>query len=187
MGEKMEFSRKESPLFENEKSLFSHNLLAVGKLDYAKGDRPNINCIFCGVRDNHPAVTSLKVYQDEVLMICLNLYPYNPGHLMVIPTRHVEKFENLSKKERDYLFWMVIQMQKMLQDIFNPSGFNVGYNQGNYAGASIKHIHVHIVPRYKEELGFIDIIGTTKVIVEPVSAVFTKVKENISKYTNQNL
>lgn len=168
----------------DKQNLFTHHLLAVGKLKYAKGQRPNIPCIFCGVRDNHPAVTSLKVFQNEKVMICLNLYPYNPGHLMVIPTRHLENFADLSDSERNYLFWTVIQMQRMLQDLFSPTGFNVGYNQGKFAGASIQHIHVHIVPRYKEELGFIDIIGKTKVIVEPVSSVLEKIKKNIGNYIN---
>ncbi|MHA1775662.1 MAG: HIT family hydrolase [Promethearchaeia archaeon] len=176
-------NQRNSPNLDNE-GLFTHHLLAVGKLKYAKGQRPKISCIFCGVRDNNPAITSLKVFQDEYLMVCLNLYPYNPGHLMVIPTKHVEKFEDLTENERNYLFWMVIQMQKMLQDIFSPTGFNVGYNQGNYAGASIQHVHVHIVPRYREELGFIDIIGTTKVIVEPLSEVLQKIQKYIGNYIN---
>ena len=165
-----------------EHNLFHHHLLAVGKLNYAKGERPNVECIFCGVRDNNPDITSLKVYEDEQVFICLNLYPYNPGHLMVIPNRHLERFENLTSEERNYLFQVVMNCQQMVQDLFSPTGFNVGYNQGQYAGASIRHIHIHVVPRYREELGFIDIIGATKVIVEDSESVFNKVKAIISEY-----
>ncbi len=165
-----------------EHNLFHHHLLAVGKFNYAKGERPNVDCIFCGVRDNNPDITSLKVYEDERVFICLNLYPYNPGHLMVIPNRHLERFEDLSGEDRNYMFQVVMDCQKMLQDLFSPTGFNVGYNQGQYAGASIRHIHVHIVPRYREELGFIDIIGATKIIVENADSVFNKVKARIGEY-----
>ncbi len=168
-------SFKEPPLYQN-------HLIAIGKLNYAQGKRPDVDCIFCAVRDDNPDVESLKVYQDSTFMICLNLYPYNPGHLMVIPTRHVEKFEDLSDEERNRMFYLVIRCQQLLQDLLHPTGFNVGYNQGEYAGASIKHIHVHIVPRYHSELGFIDIIGTTKIIIQPASEVYQKIKEHISTY-----
>lgn len=162
--------------------LFHHHLQAQGKLQYFRGNRPNVPCILCAVRDNHPEVTSLKVYEEEGLFISLNLYPYNPGHLMVIPKRHVEKFEDLSDRERNRLFEVVILAQKMLQGIFHPTGFNVGYNQGAYSGASIEHIHVHIVPRYKTELGFIDIIGETKIIIQDVNTVYDLIQKDIAKY-----
>ena len=138
-------SSKEFPLFNN-------HLIAIGKLDYAKGNRPNVNCIFCAVRDGNPQVTALKVFQDSQFMICLNLYPYNPGHLMVIPLKHIETFEDLTDEERNRLFELTINCQQMLRKLFSPSGFNVGYNEGHYSGASINHIHVHIVPRYHSEL-----------------------------------
>ena len=73
----------------------------------------------------------------------------------------------------------------MLQDLFHPTGFNVGYNQGNYAGASIKHIHVHVVPRYQSELGFIEIVGKTKIILESVEDVKEKILPRISQDINQ--
>jgi len=169
---------------DQEKNLFESHLLAVGKLEYAKGTRPNVACIFCAVIENHPQVTSLKVYEEQDLFICLNLYPYNPGHLMIIPRRHVEKFEELTVVERNRMFEVTMMCQKMLSALFSPSGFNVGYNQGDYSGASIKHIHIHIVPRYRTELGYIDIIGGTKIVVEPISVVFELIKNQISDFIN---
>ncbi|MHA1584585.1 MAG: HIT family protein [Promethearchaeota archaeon] len=165
-----------------EKALFKDHLLAVGKLNFARGDRPDVDCIFCAVRDDDPAVTALKVYQEDLLYICLNLYPYNPGHLMVVPTRHVEKFEDLTDKERNRLFQVVMDSQRMLADLFHPTGFNTGYNQGEYSGASIKHVHVHIVPRYKAELGYMDIIAGTKIVVQSVEEVLKTVKPRIANY-----
>jgi ATP adenylyltransferase len=166
--------------------LFHHHLQAQGKLQYFRGNRPNVPCILCAVRDSHPEVTSLKVYEEDILFISLNLYPYNPGHLMVIPKRHVEKFEDLSDIERNRIFEVTIIAQKMLQEIFQPTGFNVGYNQGAYSGASINHIHIHIVPRYKTELGFIDIIGQTKIIIQDVNTVYALIQREISRFLPKN-
>jgi ATP adenylyltransferase len=104
---------------------------------------------------------------------------------MVIPTRHVEKFQDLKENERNRLFEVVFRCQNMLQDLFHPTGFNVGFNQGKYSGASIKHFHVHIVPRYQSELGFIDIVAKTKIILESVDIVKDKIFPKISQYINQ--
>ena len=165
-----------------DENLFYNHLIASEKLNYARGRRPDVDCIMCAIKDDNPNVISMKIYTEKLLFICLNLYPYNPGHLMVIPTRHVEKFQDLKENEHNRLFEVVIMCQNMLQDIFHPTGFNVGYNQGKYSGASIKHIHVHVVPRYNSELGFIDIVGKTKIILETVDDVKKKILPKISQY-----
>jgi ATP adenylyltransferase len=157
-------------------NLFNHHLVAQGKLDYARGKRPNVNCIFCALLENHPDVEKLPLYETDDILISLNMYPYNPGHLMVIPKRHYESFEDLPPELFIKIWNYVIASQKLLRKAFSPIGFNVGYNQGDFSGASIKHIHVHVVPRYKTELGFIDIIGKTKVIVQTVSECLQKMK-----------
>ena len=167
---------------EKEGSLFSNHLQAIGKLDYAKGKRPKVDCILCAIRENDERVTSLKIYQDDILFVSLNLYPYNPGHLMVVPNKHVENFEDLTREERNHLFNVILATQQLLRDELTPTGFNVGYNQGEFSGASIKHIHAHVVPRYPSELGFMDIIGKTKVIVESVSSIEKKLKPKIAEY-----
>jgi len=169
----------------DDENLFHDHLIAAGKLNYARGKRLDVDCIMCAVRDDNPDVISMKIYTEELLFICLNLYPYNPGHLMVIPIRHVEKFQELKENERNRLFEVVIMCQNMLQDLFHPTGFNVGYNQGKYSGASVNHVHVHIVPRYQSELGFIDIIGKTKIILESVYDVKDKILPKISQYIKQ--
>ena len=165
-----------------ENALFTQHLTAFGKLNYARGDRPKVDCILCAIRDNDPKVESLKIYQEELLYISLNLYPYNPGHMMVVPTRHVEKFEDLSEIERNRFFEVTIAAQKMLDAIFQPTGFNVGYNQGDFSGASLKHIHIHIVPRYKTEIGFIEIVGQTKIIIDRVDTVLEKIQPRIPEF-----
>ena len=73
---------------------------ALGKLDYVQGKaRPDVNCILCAVRDNDDRVVTLKVYEDNLCFIVLNLYPYNPAHLMIVTQRHITKFLDLTKEE----------------------------------------------------------------------------------------
>ncbi|MHA1914286.1 MAG: HIT family protein, partial [Promethearchaeota archaeon] len=79
---------------------FKDWLQALGKLDYVQGKaRPNVDCIFCAVRDNDERVVTLKVYEDDICFIVLNLYPYNPAHLMIVTRRHITKFLELTKEE----------------------------------------------------------------------------------------
>ncbi len=168
---------------DEERVLFPTSLHAVGKINYVKGEkRPKVKCILCSVKNNDKRVKALKIYEEELLYISLNLYPYNPGHLMVIPSRHVESFNELTGRERNRIFKVSLNCQKMLRKLYSPTGFNVGYNEGKFSGASIKHIHVHIVPRYKGELGYIDIIGGTRIVVTNSDAVFTQIKNVIHKY-----
>jgi len=155
-------------------------------LDYVQGkSRPDVECILCSVRDDDERVKSLKVYQDDVVFVCLNMYPYNPAHLMVVPNRHVARYVDLTKDELVHVFRMIQGLQLMLDDLYSPRGYNIGMNQGRAAGGSIEHLHVHVVPRYGDEIGYIDIVGNTRVVVEGLSSVQEKVKNNIEKYLNK--
>lgn len=155
-------------------------------MDYVQGkSRPDVECILCSVRDDDERVKSLKVYQDDVVFVCLNMYPYNPAHLMVVPNRHVARYVDLTKDELVHVFRMIQGLQLMLDDLYSPRGYNIGMNQGRAAGGSIEHLHVHVVPRYGDEIGYIDIVGNTRVVVEGLSSVQEKVKNNIEKYLNK--
>ncbi|MFX1257298.1 MAG: HIT domain-containing protein [Promethearchaeota archaeon] len=159
---------------------------ALGKLNYVQGkDRPDVDCILCAIRDNDKRVVSLKVYQDNIIFIVLNLYPYNIGHLMVCLNRHVKNFTELTKQEIIHIFRTIQGLQLLLNDLYHPHGYNIGLNQGKEAGASINHIHWHIVPRFPSELGYIDIIGDARIVVEGLDSVKKKIEEKIGKYLNE--
>ena len=167
--------------------VFKNWLQALGKLEYVQGKkRPDIDCILCGVRDNDERVVSLKIYHDSFLFISLNLYPYNPGHLLVIPNRHVNRFLDLNREEIMHITRAIQGIQLLLDDIYEPHGYNIGMNEGKIAGASIEHLHFHVVPRYGAELGFIDIVGKTRVIPEGLNAVKKKLEEKIPLFLNDN-
>ncbi|TET60691.1 MAG: HIT domain-containing protein [Promethearchaeota archaeon] len=166
--------------------MFEKWIQALGKLDYVQGKaRPNVDCILCAVRDNDERVRSLKIYEDNICFIVLNLYPYNPAHLMVVTQRHISKFIELAKEELIHITRAIQGIQLLLDDLYSPKGYNIGINQGRDAGGSIEHLHFHIVPRYGSELGFIDIVGNTRVLPEGLDAVKQKLESNIQKYLNK--
>lgn len=142
-----------------------HNIVA-NKLDYAKGKRPDVDCILCGIVREDPKVKSLVVHREKGYFITLNLYPYNPGHLMVVPERHVEDIRALSEEEALDMHRLQVLTLDVLDAEYQPGGFNVGYNLGPSSGASIPHLHLQVVPRYATEIGFFDILSDSRVIVE---------------------
>jgi len=143
-----------------------HPLFCPDKLDYVQGKRPRVECILCASRDGVEGVDELIVYRTENFFITLNLYPYNPGHLMIVPNRHTETIEDFSEEEDSQCFKLQRLSIQVLREMYQPHGFNMGYNIGKHSGASIAHLHFHIVPRYRSELGFMDVLNGTRVIVE---------------------
>ncbi|MHA1369938.1 MAG: HIT domain-containing protein [Promethearchaeota archaeon] len=160
-------------------ALFKSNLHAIGKSKYVTGKRPDIYCILCGVRDDSDKIVSKKIYQDDVIFITLNLYPFNPGHLMIVPCRHVERWRDLHDIEISRITEYLKKVQDLIQREFNTGSFNVGFNEGPFSGASITHFHLHVVPRFKNELGFIDIIGKTRSVIYTVDEVYSKLKDKL--------
>ncbi len=165
--------------------MFNKWLRALGKLDYVQGKaRPNVECILCAIRDDDERVKSLKVYQDPLIFVVLNIYPYNPAHMMVVPMRHVLKLIDLTKTELNHILRAIQGLQFLLDDLYSPHGYNMGVNQGRNAGGSIEHLHFHLVPRYGSELGYIDIVGKTRVVPEGLDAVKEKIDKKIHEYLN---
>ena len=107
----------------------------------------------------------LVVARGELVYAVLNLYPYNPGHLMVVPYRRVSELEDLTDKETAELMAFTQKAIRVIKNVSRPHGFNVGLNLGASAGGSLaEHLHVHVVPRWGGDANFITIIGDSKVI-----------------------
>lgn len=150
------------------------HLIAHNKLDYARGKRPNVDCILCAVRDEHPDVEQLEVFRDDLFLISLNLYPYNPGHLMIVPLRHLCWPYELSEQEALRLHHLQGRALKLLAGLYPTIGFNIGYNLGPGGGGSIAHLHLHVVPRFQNEQGFMSTVGQTQILVETLTEVQQK-------------
>ena len=142
------------------------NLFSVNKMDYCKGDRPQVECIFCELINKTGTVDELEVYRNENFMVCVNLYPYNSGHIMIVPLRHIKDIREYTTEEVIILSNLEKKSIEILEKLYQPQGYNIGYNMGKPAGASIEHLHMHIIPRYKNELSFVDIIGGARIVVE---------------------
>lgn len=152
-------------------------LFNTEKIKYVKGEKPKVTCILCAIRDRDPEVRNLEIFRSGQFIISVNLYPFNPGHLMIFPARHIEDFSGFSDDEALELHHLQVKTLEILKEEFSPCGFNIGYNLGTASGASIAHVHTHIVPRYDNEIGFIDVLGGARVIVvDPV-----EVKERLEK------
>ena len=107
----------------------------------------------------------LVVARGELVYAVLNLYPYNPGHLMVVPYRRVAELENLTEAESAELMAFTQKAIRVMKAVSRPHGFNVGLNLGTSAGGSLsEHLHMHVVPRWGGDANFITVIGDSKVI-----------------------
>ncbi len=160
---------------------FRFYICAPSKGDYARGEnRPNVDCILCSIAGGDPNVQQKVVYRNNENMVVLNIYPYNPGHLLIFPIRHIEDFEGLSEEEIFSLFTLSQKSVKLLKEVYHPQGFNIGVNQGESAGASIKHFHIQVVPRYNSEIGFMETINGTRVVVETLDETLRKLRSKAS-------
>ncbi|MBQ6642422.1 MAG: HIT domain-containing protein [Saccharopolyspora sp.] len=123
-------------------------------------------CPFCGLLDSGlPDDETLIVARDELVFAILNLYPYNPGHLMVLPYRHVADYTDLTVEETAAVAAFTQQAMRVIRGVSAPHGFNIGLNQGPVAGAGIAaHLHQHVVPRWGGDSNFMPVIGHTKVL-----------------------
>lgn len=160
------------------------NLFVPNKMDYARGKkRPDVECILCAIVSGDERVEKLEVYQSELFFVSLNLYPYTPGHLIMFPKRHIVDIRELTSEEVEQSHNLQNLCLNVLDKVYSPHGYNIGYNIGSAAGASIQHLHLHIVPRYQRELGFIDIIGGAKIIVEDPNRTQQRLCEAFQKHS----
>ena len=138
-------------------------------------------CIFC-IAPSMSDEEALIVYRGRRAYVILNKYPYNTGHLMVVPYRHAPSLEDLDSEELLEISEIIKASLKALRKVYNPHGFNVGVNIGEAAGAGVAgHVHVHIVPRWKGDSNFMLTVGGVKVLPESLDATFKKVKPAIEK------
>jgi ATP adenylyltransferase len=146
------------------------------RLEYVTGSRPEAGCIFCDApRPPHP--DSLIVYERKTCYIILNRYPYNNGHLMVVPYRHTPSLASLMPEELHEIADLQALSEKALVEAYSPHGINVGVNVGKPAGAGVlEHVHVHLVPRWNGDTSFMTVVGDTRVLPEDLPQSAARLK-----------
>ena len=124
---------------------------------------------------------ALIVHRAETCYLLLNRYPYNPGHLLVVPYREVPELADLEPAERLELMDLIIFGQKILKKALNPDGFNIGFNLGRASGAGIpRHLHGHIVPRWNGDSNFLPVIGKTRTLPQALDMTWEALRKAIS-------
>ncbi len=146
------------------------------KLTYLNEKKPD-GCILCLVREASPEVADLSVYRDDYFIVSLNLYPYNPGHILIFPARHIEDIRDYTEEEERAQSRLLRTTIDILDELYRPQAYNIGYNMGLSAGASISHIHLHVIPRYPREIGIADLIAGRRVLVEDLMVTRERLKE----------
>ena len=136
-------------------------------MEYIRSDSEETDvdgCVFCSVPNREP---ERVLARGPVTYVVLNKYPYNPGHLLIVPLRHVGDLEELTDDEAVELQSMIRRSVHALRDEASPHGFNVGLNLGAGAGAGIpSHLHWHVVPRWNGDTNFMSVVGETRVLPE---------------------
>jgi len=162
-------------------------LWAPWRYEYLKdsvSDKDKNICIFCKAISENNDKENLIVYRAEHTIIMLNRYPYNNGHLMIIPKNHFSDFDMLGDEEMLEIMKLSSLSIKILKEKYSPGGFNIGFNIGRPAGAGIDdHLHVHLVPRWVGDVNFIPVIGNTKIISQSLEESWKILKSGFDRIT----
>ncbi len=152
-------------------------------IDSFKTRKDGAGCVFCEAqREDINEPRSLKVYEGKEAFVIMNLYPYNNGHTMIVPRRHLSDYSQLTESERTEIALLIDKTIKALKSVSSPQGFNVGANIGKAAGAGIdQHLHFHIVPRWLGDTNFMPVLGEVKVISEELSKTKQALMEAFSE------
>ncbi len=157
-------------------------LWAPWRIQYIKQPKPP-GCIFCEKPAENTDKENFILYRGEHCFVIMNFYPYNNGHLMVVPFRHTSDISELTSEECLELMELLALCKQALTQTMLPHAFNIGMNLGEIAGAGVKdHLHFHIVPRWSGDTNFMPILGHTKVVSEGLTETWEKLKEQFDKY-----
>jgi ATP adenylyltransferase len=149
------------------------NLWAPWRMQYVRAPKKNTKETFLKKLENGNDEENLVLFRGEHSFVCMNLYPYNNGHIMILPNNIVEKPEELDDVTQFEIMKIASLSMKIIREKMNAEGFNFGANIGASAGAGIaEHLHFHIVPRWKGDTNFMPVIGNTKVHVQGLNDTY---------------
>jgi len=153
------------------------NLWAPWRIDYILSKKPE-GCIFCDKPKESRDMDNYILYRGRHHFIILNAFPYNNGHMMVVPYRHTATLSGWGPEEQQEMMQLADLCVQLLRETMHPDGFNLGINMGLVGGAGIAdHIHLHIVPRWNGDTNFMPVLSDNRVISEALQATYGKLKE----------
>jgi len=157
-------------------------LWAPWRMEYIGTARDDSQCIFCSKPMENDDKKNLIAYRGKTCYIILNYYPYNNGHLMIVPYRHFSEFNQLTVEEKLEIMNLTEQATLIIKAEMSAQGFNIGVNLGSVAGAGIaQHLHFHVVPRWNGDTNFMPVTSHTKVISEGLMDTCERLRKHFRK------
>lgn len=154
---------------------------APWRVEYIRSEKAK-ECIFCQKPAENKDTRNHILFRGKTSFVILNNYPYNPGHLMVAPFRHLASLDDLTEEELFEHFDLVRKSARAIKEAYKPEGFNVGMNLGRVAGAGVEgHVHTHVVPRWNGDTNFMPVLSDTKVLPEALASTYAQLKEKIAR------
>jgi len=161
------------------------HLWSPWRLAYITGGASTGGCVFCAALAD-PQADALIVFRGTTCFVILNLFPYNNGHLMVIPRRHVATLGACTDQERHELIDLTRLCEAALTEAYAPHGMNMGINLGKPAGAGVlDHIHMHVVPRWNGDTNFMSVVGQTRVLAEELPDTAARLRPIFEKLASE--
>ncbi|MCH6257094.1 HIT domain-containing protein [Puniceicoccaceae bacterium K14] len=163
------------------------NLHAYWRMEYVTQEKsPEERRPFAELPQQTDDKANLIISREEHSFIIMNRYPYNAGHLLILPYREIPDLEDLSESERLCFINTTVKGKRILKKALNPDGFNIGLNLGTAAGAGIpKHLHQHIVPRWSGDTNFMPVLGSTRVLPQSLAAMWDHLKATCDTLDSQ--
>lgn len=165
-----------------------HNLWAPWRYRYIMGidKNPDAECVFCVTSEPQDGKEGLILYRGERVFVVMNKFPYNNGHLMIVPYAHCSAVEELDPATLTEMMRLVSVATQALRQGMNAQGFNIGMNQGRVAGAGIhEHLHMHVVPRWGGDTNFMPVLGQTKVISQDMQDTIRILRDQFRAITQE--
>lgn len=165
-------------------------LWAPWRMQYVEHHPPDTSegkkgCIFCDFPEEGNDAKNLIAYRGELAYVILNGFPYNNGHVMVVPFEHQSKLHELPTETQREIMELTSLSLRVLESLYGPGGFNVGINQGDAAGAGIgAHLHQHIVPRWVGDTNFMPVVADVRVLPEALSGSYEKIRDGFLAATD---
>ena len=158
-------------------------MYAPWRIDYIRQPKED-GCFLCAAIEGSSDREHLLVHRGARCVIVLNRYPYNNGHLLIAPRRHVAGLGDLEPAEHQEILDLAARCVEALGDLMRPEGFNVGFNLGRAAGAGLEdHLHLHVVPRWAGDTNFMAVVADTRVIPEALDALWLDLSRAFAPHT----
>lgn len=150
---------------------------------YIAENKMTHNCFICEAVKSSNDKESLVIFRGKLALVIMNRYPYNTGHMMVSPMRHVKFPYEMTDNEMVEVMALIAKMTKILEKVYSPEGINIGVNIGKSAGAGEEHLHFHIVPRWHGDTNFLSVFDDTRVLPSTLEKTYDKLKKEIDSNT----